>query len=261
MNPKKKAGHGHARRRVAGSPIDEVRTLQQSVRAHRKRVEELMEMSLDLGSALGLPDFVKKFTERVAGMMHAESAMLGLAQGTLVESVGFYGVQPERELLRKLNAALSKFADRRPHLKVTGSGVQALGGDLAAAFGWHDVTLVRLEGTEGDLLGILALANIKGEMLPGDLNLLQALIVHASFALENSRLFTRITQCSRQLAEIFDSISDFIVVHDEHYQVLRVNRSLAESIGVAPAHLIGLNMRALLSRESDSRHPCPFCRD
>jgi two-component system NtrC family sensor kinase len=261
MNQRKKAGQGRVRRQAARSAIEEVRLLKQSLQEHKKRAEDLMEMSLDLGSALRLPDFVKNFTEQVAGMMRAKSAILGLAQGTSVESVGFYGVQPERELLRKLNAGLSKFAERHSHSKVTGNGLEALGADLAAALGWSDLTLVRLEGTEGDLLGILALANSEGEMLPDDLNLLQALIVHASVALENSRLFTRITQSSRQWAEIFDSISDFIVVHDEQYQVLRVNRSLAESIGVPPAQLIGLNMRALISRDSTSAYPCPFCRD
>ncbi len=228
---------------------------------HKKRAEDLMEMSLDLGSALRLPDFVKNFTERVAGMMGAKSAILGLAQGNTVESVGFFGLKPERELLRKLNAALSEYAEGHPELKVTGSGVHALGGDLAAGFGWQNLTLVRLEGTESDLLGILALADISRELLPDDLNLLQALIVHASVALENSRLFTRITQSSRQWAEIFDSISDFIVVHDEQYQVLRVNRSLAEFIGVRPAELIGLSMRAMISIATDSPHPCPFCRE
>jgi len=227
---------------------------------HRRRTEDLMEMALDLGSALRLPDFVKNFTERVAGMIGAQTAILALAQGNKVESVGFYGAKPERELQRKLNAAFSEYSERHPDLKISGSGVHALGLELAAAAGWHNLTLVRLEGTEGDLLGILALANISRELMPNDLNLLQALIVHASVALENSRLFTRITQSSRQWAEIFDSISDFIVVHDEQYEVLRVNRSLAEFIGVRPAELIGLSMRALVSIAADSAQPCPFCR-
>ncbi|MCU1334084.1 MAG: signal transduction histidine kinase, nitrogen specific, NtrB [Candidatus Angelobacter sp.] len=227
---------------------------------HRKRTEDLMEMALDLGSALRLPDFVKNFTERVASMIGAKSAILSLAQGNKVESVGFCGPRPERELQRKLNAAFSEYAERHPAVKITGSGVQALGPELIAACGWQNLTLVRLEGTESDLLGILALADISRELMPSDLNLLQALIVHASVALENSRLFTRITQSSRQWAEIFDSISDFIVVHDEHFEVLRVNRSLSEFIGVRPAELIGLSMRALVSIASDSPQPCPFCR-
>jgi two-component system NtrC family sensor kinase len=178
-----------------------------------------------------------------------------------VESLGFFGLQPERDLVRKLNAALSEYGEKHPEWKVIGSGVEALGSELAAGFGWENLTLARLEGTEGDLLGILALANFSRELAPEDLNLLQALIVHASVALENSRLFTRITQSSRQWAEIFDSISDFIVDHDEQYEVLRINRSLAEFIGVRPAELIGLSMRALISITTDSPHPCPFCRD
>jgi PAS domain S-box-containing protein len=240
--------------------LETARNLQLSGQ-HKKRAEDLMEMSLDLGSALRLPDFVKNFTERVAGMIGAGSAILGLAQGNLVESVGFFGVKPEREMMRKLNAALSEYAERHPEMKVTGNGISALGSEVTEAFGWRNLTLVRLEGTEGDLLGVLVLADLDREMQPDDRNLLQALIVHASVALENSRLFTRITQSSRQWAEIFDSISDFIVVHDEQYQVLRVNRSLAEFIGVRPAELIGLSMRALISIAADSPHPCPFCRE
>jgi PAS domain S-box-containing protein len=251
------------RARVLGAEITVALEAAQNLQLsdqHRKRTEDLMEMALDLGSALRLPDFVKNFTERVASMIGARSAILLLAQGNKVESVGFCGPRPERELQRKLNAAFSEYAERHPDVKITGSGVQALGPDLIAACGWQNLTLVRLEGTENDLLGILALADISRELMPGDLNLLQALIVHASVALENSRLFTRITQSSRQWAEIFDSISDFIVVHDEHFEVMRVNRSLSEFIGVRPAELIGLSMRALVSIASDSPQPCPFCR-
>jgi PAS domain S-box-containing protein len=228
---------------------------------HKKRAEDLMEMALDLGSVLRLPDFVKNFTERVAAIMGAQSAILALAQGNSVESVGFFGNKPERELLRKLNTAFSEFGEHHRDAKIARSGIQILGSELASALGWQNATLVRLEGTDADLLGVLALADVRHELTPGDLNLLQALIIHGSVALENSRLFTRIAQSSRQWLEIFDSISDFIVVHDEHYQVLKVNRSLAEFIGVRPAELIGLKMRALTPVTSDSPEPCPFCRE
>ena len=80
-------------------------------------------------------------------------------------------------------------------------------------------------------------------------------------ALENARLFTRIEQSNRHWLEIFDAITDLIVVHDESDRVLRVNRSLAAMIGVAPAELIGVNMRALLALTSETTlYSCPFCR-
>jgi GAF domain-containing protein len=214
---------------------------------HRKRAENLMEMALELGSALRLPEFVNSFTARVANMMQARCAILALAQGNKLESVGFHGVKPERNAQRRLNAAFSEYAEKFPDLKITGNGMQLIGKDVIETFGWKNLTLVRLEGTEADLLGILCLGDISKELLPNDLNLLQALIGHASVALENSRLFTRITQSSRQWAEIFDSISDYIVVHDDQCRVLRVNRSLAEFIGVRPAELIGMSMSRILA--------------
>jgi two-component system NtrC family sensor kinase len=228
---------------------------------HKQRAEDLMQMALELGSALRLPDFIRAFTERVCRIMGASSAILALAQGSQLESVGFYGANPEREILRRLNASLSDCAGHHHGIKISTNSLHMLDPEVVTALGWKNVTLVRLEGTEGDLLALLALANFQHELQQDDLNLLQALIVHASVALENSRLFTRITQSSRQWAEIFDSISDFIVVHDEQYQVMRVNRSLAECIGVRPAELIGLQMCALTAIISGSPHPCPFCHE
>src|SRR5438270_3816974 len=79
------------RARVLGAEITVALEAAQNLQLsdqHRKRTEDLMEMALDLGSALRLPDFVKNFTERVAGMIGARSAILSLAQGNKVESVG-----------------------------------------------------------------------------------------------------------------------------------------------------------------------------
>src|SRR5260370_28181734 len=68
-------------------------------------------------------------------------------------------------------------------------------------------------------------------------------------------------EANRHWMELFDGISDFIVAHDESGNVLRVNRSLAEFIGVQPQQLIGLNMGALLATGANPpTRSCPFCR-
>src|SRR5207253_2287509 len=47
----------------------------------------------------------------------------------------------------------------------------------------------------------------------------------------------------------------------EAHNILRVNRSLAEFIGVQPHELVGLNMRAMQALASEAPpHACPFCR-
>ena len=93
--------------------------------------------------------------------------------------------------------------------------------------------------------------------------LVAALAQIASMALsdkEMSQLFMRITRSSRQWAGMFDSISDFMLLHDEHQRISRVNRSLSEKLGKHPAAVLGLPVRELFGLSSASQ-ACPFCLD
>jgi two-component system, NtrC family, sensor kinase len=61
--------------------------------------------------------------------------------------------------------------------------------------------------------------------------------------------------------EIFDAISDLIVVHDHQNRVVCVNRSLAEFIGVPARNLIGVEVQAVLAfARNAGTGPCPLCR-
>ncbi len=230
---------------------------------HRKRAEDLMALALDLSASLRLPEFARSFTERVTGMLGAQAGALALSQGSSLETIVLYepGRSTDKAEVRRLNAALSDVAAQRTAGLVQGEAAPLLGSGVAAALGWRNVAVVRLTGADNELLGLLCLADLEAEITGADRNLLQAVAAHASVALENSRLFSRIAQSNRHWAEIFDSITDFIVVHDDANRVLRVNQSLAQFIGVRPAELIGMGMRALVSITSEvGDQPCPFCR-
>ena len=93
--------------------------------------------------------------------------------------------------------------------------------------------------------------------------LASALVGFGAVAIANAELYgtARMEQANRHWMEVFDAISDFIVVHDQQHQILRVNRSLADFVGRAPERLIGANMRALDALSTgDSPPSCPFCR-
>ena len=97
---------------------------------------------------------------------------------------------------------------------------------------------------------------------PQDRALLGALAEVALSARNNLRLFSRIAHSNRNWAEIFDALTDYLVVHDDRCNVLRVNRSLAAFAGVRPADLIQVNMRALVSLVGEpGPRPCLFCND
>ena len=232
-------------------------------RQHRERAENLMSLALELNSSLRLPQFVRSFTQRAADMLGARAAVLALAQRAVLETVIVHDPDnvPDKSLLRRLNTALTELATTHTEAIARGTAERMLGNQVASALGWKTVTIARLRSGDGELIGVLCLVDLKEELNDADRNLLHALAAHASVALENARLFTRMDQANRHWVEIFDSITDFIVVHDESNRVLRVNRTLADFIGVRPSELIGVSMRAMVAMASDnSAQPCPFCR-
>jgi len=164
-------------------------------------------------------------------------------------------------LQQKLAHALSELVTKRAEAIVSGSASELLGSALASNLDWNDLVVVRLPGSNGALAGLFCLSGRARPLAAEDRDLLEAIAGHAAMALENARLFTRIEQANRHWLEIFDAITDLIVVHDETDKVLRVNRSLAAMIGVAPSELIGVNMRALMALTNEpTLYSCPFCR-
>ncbi|MGA7399885.1 MAG: PAS domain S-box protein [Candidatus Sulfotelmatobacter sp.] len=172
------------------------------------------------------------------------------------------GARGEDHLLqRRFARSLAELAANHAEAIVSGTASELLGPELAAILDWKECLVVRLPGSNGELAGLLCLAGRSQPLGAEDRELLEAIAGHAAMALENARLFTRIEQANRHWLEIFDAITDLIVVHDETDKVLRVNRSLAAMIGVAPNELIGVNMRALLALTSEpALYSCPFCR-
>jgi two-component system NtrC family sensor kinase len=263
----------------------------------RRRAEALIELAEGIDGTLRLPEFARRLLTRTAQLTGARAGLLALLQegrwqvatlhtGTEASaetSIALISPAPERGtergldrglergsdrqtldrqiLDRPLGAALADFVERHTETVASGSAEQILRSEVAASLGWTNCTLVRLPGAKGELAGLLCLSGRSSPLDAEDRIFLENMAGHAGTALENARLFTRIDQANRHWMEIFDAITDFIVVHDQSDKVLRVNRSLAAMIGVPPTELIGVNMRALMALTSDTAsYSCPFCR-
>ena len=259
---------------------------------HRRRAEALTQLAREIDGELRLPEFARKLVERAIQLVGARSGVVVLMQDGRVQTVALHRLagglssefrsgksfsdsapsaseaeandngndEEKNRLQRRLGDSLAEFASQHAEAIVPAPAADLLGQELATTLGWVEAVLVRLLASNGQLAGLLCL-QWKGPLDAEDRELLEAIARHAAMALENVRLFTRIEQANRHWLEIFDAITDFIVVHDETDKVLRVNRSLAAMIGVAPSELIGVNMRALLALSNDGAlYSCPFCR-
>jgi len=229
----------------------------------RRRAKALVALALDLNTVLHLPEFMRNFALRSAALLGGRAAAVSLFDLPEQETLVMCGAAEleDKPLVRRLAQALRSAVAKQTEDILHASAGDVLGSSLAASLGWVDCTLIRLAGTSGELSGVLCLADRGAAPVAADDQLMRAIAGHVGIALENARLFTRMEQASRHWVDVFDAISDFIVVHDEHHNILRVNRSLAELIGLEPDELIGINMRALDALTSGSApHSCPFCR-
>lgn len=230
---------------------------------HRKRSEALTSLALELSSLMRGPEVARKFLERAAKIMGASDAALVRDTGThpTVLVSGNLSTAPGQDIETRFARSILSACASSQDAVFTKTMSDVLGSQSLDSTEWKNLVVARLTGAVGELLGALCLGNCKTPLDPEDMQLLQAVTGQAAVSLENAGFFTRMEQANRHWIEIFDAIADFIVAHDESGNVLRVNRALADFIGVQPQQLIGLNMATLLaSGGGPLPRSCPFCR-
>jgi two-component system, NtrC family, sensor kinase len=220
--------------------------------------------ALELNPSAGLDEFARRLTARSAEMFGARSVVLALCSGSAWQIANRHGstVGWTDDLGRRIAAALGHLGDSQPSEVISRAPSTVFGPEIPNALGWRRVRLVRLTGSDGGTSGILVLADVQRELSATEEQVLAALGAHASVALENVRLFSRIEQSRKQWVEDVDAISDFILVHDATGRVLRVNRALADLLRTRPAGAIGREVSELEILGASARHgQCPFCRN
>ncbi len=225
---------------------------------HRLRAETLVSFALEMGGSIELDDLAARFTARAMKLAGARCGFLVLIKDGRAQTVMFQpGTLPQlsfHRLNRAVEALIARSSAKGIVLAADRFDLQ-----LAQEQEWQQLIVTPLCGGRNELLAVLVLVDCKSHSA-ADVELLQAMSVHAAAALQNSELFARITRASRQWAEIFDSISDLMLLHDEDHRVLRVNRSLAEKLKREPTQLLGVSVRELFA-QSFSGKACPFCLD
>jgi two-component system NtrC family sensor kinase len=220
--------------------------------------------TLELNPSLGAAEFSRRLTARAAEMLGARAAVLAIASDPEWEIAALSGPAHRWDPMTQhhLAGVLAAQAGVPGEKLREGSAAMLLGRSLADTVVWKELVLARLSGSQGELLGVLCLVDVSRELSATERQLLEALAGHAAMALENVRLFSRVEQSRKQWVEDFDAISDFIVVHDAGNRVLRLNRALAETLGLRPTEAIGYEIDRLEILDSPPKEGhCPFCRN
>ena len=224
-------------------------TAKSSTRLARKRVktlasrpsmqaaDELMELAVDAAHSRNLPAFLERFAQRAARMLDARWG------GVMV----FRGRETDLYQAGGDAAGVTRFApgdltglgrEIRADVETLAVSFRFAIGSLGRAAGDGDthvahVTFVPITASDEENLGCLCLIRGKGTPSAGERHLLVALASHAALSLENFRRFSQLERSKRQWVEDIDAISDYIVVHDRSFRIVRTNRSLASHLSVS----------------------------
>ena len=233
-----------------------------SVLENYARAQALNSLSLELICAQGLAPFSRILTAGLAELFGSKGSALALSRGDQVRIVH---LQTESAMVssRSLRAIVGKGLAEVLHKYIKTieeiPASEVIGFGLADELGWKSFLITRLPENEGSVMGMMCLIDPQATASE-DSETLRQLAKYVSAALENLRNVSQVTQASRQWAEIFDSITDFLLLHDERDQIVRVNRALASSRGRHPSELLGASISEIFLSSADSgTSGCPFC--
>jgi PAS domain S-box-containing protein len=220
----------------------------------------LMELAVEAARSRHLPDFLEQFAWRSAYMLEASWGGVAVYLG---RETKFHAMPGSRDSTFSAGEEWVVSNARESHSEIE---MRTLPKEIAAALPCAEepeaVIFVRIASSDNEKLGTLCLFRKRKTLGAEEKRLLRALASHAALSLENFRRFSQLERSKRQWVEDIDAISDYIVVHDRAWKILRTNRSLASYLGVPPVALVGEATSSLRSiAETGSALPCPFCRD
>src|ERR1700731_4398440 len=225
-----------------------------------RHADELMELAVDAAQSRQLPDFLHRFAQRSARMLNAAWGAVLVFRG---RETDFYETPQSKPLFSHEGRGWLISAASEPRLGIEFRDLPIDATSYTASeTNRPTVASVSIAASDGERLGTLCLIRKKAPFTSNENRVLQALASHAALSLENFRRFSQLERSKRQWVEDIDAISDYIVVHDRSWNIVRTNRSLSSHLGVPPVALVGEAMASLRQIvEAGSDLPCPFCRD
>ena len=218
-----------------------------------------MELAVEAAQSRHLPDFLEQFALRATRMLDAIWGGVAVYRGRETDLHAMPG--PAATTEAAMSWLISCARESQSEMET-----RAIPEEIGAAWSFPEepgtVAFVRIAASDNERLGTLCLIRNRKTLSADEKRLLHALASHAALSLENFRRFSQLERSKRQWVEDIDAISDYIVVHDRAWKIVRTNRSLATHLGVPPVALVGEAMSTLRQiAETGSDLPCPFCRD
>lgn len=93
-----------------------------------------------------------------------------------------------------------------------------------------------------------------------DLQFLMGFSSHIASAIENARLFERVSLAQTELKNIFESISDMVYFTDDNFTIRRINQAVIKRIGKPEEEIIGRKCYEIFHGKNEPWDACPHSK-
>ncbi|MBS1853165.1 MAG: PAS domain S-box protein [Acidobacteria bacterium] len=232
-------------------------------RMRTRRLSVINALTLTITRAQQQGPMMATALEELKGLMRAKSAWFRMQENEQMVITQHIGLSEEflrdRGSIAMDDTLQAVLRDARPSVHKTSEASDVIRPYLKKE-GFQHVVLVPILGRKS-AIGTLSLGSRRSlHYAPDELEFLATTGQQLGLAVENMRLVEQIVRSHRQWANTFDSIQDFVLLHDAEFRVMKANHSLLLRLGKAPADVTGKTCEEVLPREHTSWQQCPYCR-
>ena len=224
----------------------------------------LQELNKIISQSFNLEDIIQRIVVEGKRLAKTNQCHLFLLDDQNQFLVGSASTQKEKLDIRSLkirfseaSTAVTALLERRVIAIEDFSRDHRANSELMESLGWRAAIFAPLL-TKEQALGVLVCSDESRERKFTDEEILRAetLAHQASIALENARLFQRVSRSQKEWETTFDAMQDCVSVHDTTGKVIRANVALARRLKTIPQKVIGRYCSEIYNPAGSSLSPC-----
>jgi len=239
-----------------------VMVLEESALRNR-RLKFVNELTSSTASAADENTAMQVALTQIKSFMHAKAAWFRMLSGDVLELHARVGLSEDfHEYWPTIPA---NDAIRGPVLQtdsptvMTRAKADAIINGIFDKEGFDHMLVIPLRGKTA-VIGLLAIG-IGGarQYRIAELQFISWIMLQLGVAIENQRLISKILRTQRQWANTFDALPDPILVHDQKFSIINMNRALLNKIGSSPEAVRNRSCEQVLPDFGSAWVGCPYC--
>lgn len=232
-------------------------------RAQIQRLDVVNAISLRLSDAEEFVTTLQPVLQELMRITRAKSAWFRLLDGDRLVLAAQIGLSPATmEAVHSVDTtrSVSGYAMREGDVLVLRSSEASANFKQALKTeGLHHLLMVPVEGKNSQIgMLVIGMAHFRVHT-ENEKNFLKALAKQLGLAAENRNLMEQIVRSRNEWASTFNSMSDYILVHDAEHRVLRANQALLDRLGLTREQVSGQECENILPGGGSSWNLCPYC--